>query len=511
MQLRRHLSKRSPSAPLTDSSPTADIAGGRGTRGARRRRRISVSAAGIVAIAAVVAGLLAAVPSDAAGPPPNPTNGQISAAQQQKDAVATEVGQLSAQVATAQGRLDQLNAQAELKEQQYAYAQQKLQEAQDAATAAKAASAAAQQKVDAAERDFTLYVQAAYISGPSNSMTGALLTAGDPSELLERSTLEQYSASDQISAIKDLQRAKVTQSNADAAARKAVSNQTAAAAAAKTAEADAVAAANTAAQQQQQLQATLTSTQTKLQQAKLELATLNNQRVQYLAYVKRQQQIAAAKAAAAAAAERRANAEAARERAAAAAAAAKAARQHKSSHSSGSSGGGGGGGGGGTHGSTSVTSSPVIASGGSWTAAKGRAAVKRAKTQLGMPYAWAGGNSSGPTYGVCAPGNSINDCHVDGFDCSGLTLFGWAPFTHLDHYTVSQYGNAGSYHPSPGNFKPGDLLFWSDNGRASGIHHVAMYIGNGDVIQAPHSGSYVKITPWQSVTSGYYGAVRPMT
>ena len=57
---------------------------------------------------------------------------------------------------------------------------------------------------------------------------------------------------------------------------------------------------------------------------------------------------------------------------------------------------------------------------------------------------------------------------------------------------------------------PGDLLFWSDGGQA-GIHHVAMYIGNGNVIQAPESGDVIRITPWQQVSSGYYGATRPLT
>jgi cell wall-associated NlpC family hydrolase len=44
-----------------------------------------------------------------------------------------------------------------------------------------------------------------------------------------------------------------------------------------------------------------------------------------------------------------------------------------------------------------------------------------------------------------------------------------------------------------------------------GIHHVAIYIGGGNVIQAPQSGDIVRITPLGQVSSGYFGATRPLT
>ena len=49
---------------------------------------------------------------------------------------------------------------------------------------------------------------------------------------------------------------------------------------------------------------------------------------------------------------------------------------------------------------------------------------------------------------------------------------------------------------------PGDLVFWSSNGSQSGIHHVAIYIGNGNVIQAPQSGDIVRVTPLGEVDFG---------
>jgi len=58
---------------------------------------------------------------------------------------------------------------------------------------------------------------------------------------------------------------------------------------------------------------------------------------------------------------------------------------------------------------------------------------------------------------------------------------------------------------------PGDLVFWSSNGSVSGIHHVAIYIGNGNVLQAPQSGSVIQITPVLQVSWGLFGATRPLT
>ena len=58
------------------------------------------------------------------------------------------------------------------------------------------------------------------------------------------------------------------------------------------------------------------------------------------------------------------------------------------------------------------------------------------------------------------------------------------------------------------DLQPGDLVFWAyDPGDPSTIYHVAIYLGGGKVIQAPHSGDVVKISKmW---TTGYAGAVRP--
>ncbi len=62
---------------------------------------------------------------------------------------------------------------------------------------------------------------------------------------------------------------------------------------------------------------------------------------------------------------------------------------------------------------------------------------------------------------------------------------------YLPHYSVAQY-DAGTP-VSVSDIRPGDLVFWSSNGQPSGIHHVAMYIGDGQIIHAPRTGRPVEI------------------
>jgi cell wall-associated NlpC family hydrolase len=69
---------------------------------------------------------------------------------------------------------------------------------------------------------------------------------------------------------------------------------------------------------------------------------------------------------------------------------------------------------------------------------------------------------------------------------------------YLPHYSVAQY-ESGT--PIPvSSARAGDLLFWSSNGAPSGIHHVALYLGGGSFIEAPHTGAYVR---YNSIYSWY--------
>ncbi|HEU5266360.1 MAG TPA: NlpC/P60 family protein, partial [Jatrophihabitans sp.] len=147
---------------------------------------------------------------------------------------------------------------------------------------------------------------------------------------------------------------------------------------------------------------------------------------------------------------------------------------------------------------------------GHWTRAEAKTAVRRAMSTLGTPYAWAGGDASGPTYGVCVTGDAWNDCHVYGYDCSGLVMYAWGPYLSLAHFAATQYHQAGSYHPGAGNLRAGDLVFWSDTGSWQDIHHVAIYIGGGQIIEAPYSGGYVQIASLYEYGSGFF-TTRPLT
>ena len=154
-------------------------------------------------------------------------------------------------------------------------------------------------------------------------------------------------------------------------------------------------------------------------------------------------------------------------------------------------------------------SAPVASSGG-WSASKGQAAVAAAEQWIGTPYSWGGGNSSGPTTGICGPDGAANDCNVVGFDCSGLTAYGWAQEgISLPNYSVYQYTLG--QHVSTSDLLPGDLMFYAnDTSDPSTIHHVTMYAGGGMMVEAPYSGAYVHVTS-ADFGNGYIGATRPGT
>lgn len=116
--------------------------------------------------------------------------------------------------------------------------------------------------------------------------------------------------------------------------------------------------------------------------------------------------------------------------------------------------------------------------------APGAKAVEVALAQVGKPYVWGG---SGP----------------NSFDCSGLTSYAWAaagvqlPRTSRDQYS-------GTTRISRSELRPGDLIFYY-----SPIGHVAMYIGDGRVVEAPYSGNNVRVRSDGLTRSGIVGYGRP--
>jgi len=141
---------------------------------------------------------------------------------------------------------------------------------------------------------------------------------------------------------------------------------------------------------------------------------------------------------------------------------------------------------------------------------RGQRVVDAAKRWLGTQYAWGGGDSDGPTLGIRDGGvaDRYGDYNKVGFDCSGLALYAWAQVgVYLPHYSVYQYTGQ-SNKISRGSLQAGDLVFWANNtSDPSTIHHVAIWMGNNQIVEAPNSGSYVKISAMD--WDGYIGAVRP--
>jgi cell wall-associated NlpC family hydrolase len=113
---------------------------------------------------------------------------------------------------------------------------------------------------------------------------------------------------------------------------------------------------------------------------------------------------------------------------------------------------------------------------------RAQVAVRAALSQVGKPYQWGG---AGP----------------NSYDCSGLTMWAWAHAgVSLPHSAAMQY--AVITHVSSSALQPGDLLFFG-----SPIHHVAMYVGGGQMVEAPYTGAYVRVVP--ASRSDFVGAGRP--
>jgi len=118
----------------------------------------------------------------------------------------------------------------------------------------------------------------------------------------------------------------------------------------------------------------------------------------------------------------------------------------------------------------------------------GDVAVAAALSKLGSPYVW---GAEGP----------------DTFDCSGLVQWAYAqaglslPRLASDQYFASRPVDVSQ-------MLPGDVLVYAyEPGVESTIHHITMYIGNGQMVHAPHTGDVVRVVP--VYFDGLYGVARP--
>jgi cell wall-associated NlpC family hydrolase len=125
----------------------------------------------------------------------------------------------------------------------------------------------------------------------------------------------------------------------------------------------------------------------------------------------------------------------------------------------------------------SAPTTPVPSAGGA-----ARIALEAAYSQMGKPYA----------YGAAGPSS---------YDCSGLVMWAYAHAgISLPHSAAGQYGYG--THVSESQLEPGDLVFYDEG---SGIGHVGIYVGGGEMIDANHTGGWVGVRP---LYSGLVGGTR---
>lgn len=378
-------------------------------------------------------------------PPPNPSDAEIERGKASRDGAATRVGQLAGELATAESKLAELQASVALRAEDankalvdldaaLAKARIAAGEAESARHEANLAGAA----IEDAYRSVDQFAAASFRQGSMVGSVAAFVDAKGPRDLLARSQLLNAIGGSQLHAIEALREAQVGKANKDSVARAALAAARTAQTLAEEAKrfADQAQAEAEAAQRDQaahagRLEAAKADVERLLAQAQSTVTGLETQRVRYQEWV--------------------------------------AARQREETEGAESGG------------------VPEISAGGSV-----KAVIERALSQVGVPYAWGGGNSSGATRGIQDGG--IADSHGDfrkvGFDCSGLMIYAFAAVgVDLAHYSGYQ-ATAGRRVPLSQK-QPGDLLFWGTSGR---IHHVALYIGNGRMVEAPYSGSSVRVT-----------------
>jgi peptidoglycan DL-endopeptidase CwlO len=410
----------------------------------------------------------ASLTADAADPTPvYPSQAQVDRAKAAVAGTAGQIARLDGQYAAASARLEQVREQAAAAAEAYNGALFELSQRTAEATAAKKRAAQAQQVADAASLVVRRYAATVYQQGGSMGELAAFLDANGPQDFMDRATALQAVGDARARSLEAASATSIVAQTMRQQAARAQAQQAQAAAAAQQAR-------NTAQTQADQAAAAAASIQQQQAQLVTQLATL--QKTSVTLEKQRQAGLAAAAAARAAAAEAArqarlaaARAQAARDAAArrdaeraAARAAAEAARQRAAAEAA--------------QRAASNPSRPPSqpadpppppppsSSGGVG------AVLAYARAQVGKPYQW---GAAGP----------------DSFDCSGLTMMAWAQAgVSLYHYTGAQWDQTARVAIS--DLRPGDLVFYGSSGPTS--HHVGLYVGGGQMIEAPYTGADVR-------------------
>ncbi|MGO4256581.1 C40 family peptidase [Marmoricola sp. RAF53] len=418
------------------------------------RRALATLVAGSAVLAMGVPAARADRPRPHPGQAPSqaPSQAQVDAAKKTADQKAADVAALQADLVVATARLRDAAQRAEIAAETYNGAVWRLSEAAKASASARLASQQADGTVEAERAGIAQLVTQRVQDGTVLSGVTAYLGGEDPNGIMDRLGVANSANEAMEVRYDEYSRLAAEAEVAEARAAKAEKKQTALAKEAAALRDEAGAAANLA----QSVAAGLAGKRRALIE---ELAKA--QKITVALATRRQkalEKIAAQKAAAAAAAQAAAEA-----KKAAAKAKAEAKKAQKESDATdqelqalGEEGG------------WDLPGLPVPAG----TSEGARRAIEFARAQLGEPYVWA---AAGP----------------DSWDCSGLTMMAWREGgVSLPHYSAAQYQQ--TQHLSAVQLKPGDLVFWGTSPNT--IHHVALYIGSGQIIHAPRTGVPVKVS-----------------
>jgi peptidoglycan DL-endopeptidase RipA len=375
-------------------------------------------------------GLSAASPQPALASGPVPSAGQVQAAQNKVNERAAALGKQNAQVAAANAQLTDLQNQAEILTEDYDRAMVAQQQAQTAYTAAVKKLADAEDTQATSRRAVGALAANEYeTQGGFDPMAAMLGDAHGVTAYLNQMGLGQVFTSRRTDIL--------ARNSADSVVAKVFRTQ------ASTALKQRKAAAQQAAKLKTAIQAAVSQQQTVVQQTRSVADELSSR-------------LYSAKNHANHIANQRAKALAA-EAAAAAAKAAAAARQAAASAAS----------------AGPVTSASEF-QGSAASSSQGNIAANFAISQIGKPYQW----------GAIGPST---------YDCSGLAMIAWQHAgVSILHYTGDQWVEG--VHVSLNDLQRGDLVFYAtNNADPNTIHHVGIYIGGGNMVDAPYTGVDVRI------------------
>jgi cell wall-associated NlpC family hydrolase len=431
----------------------------------RTRARWIGRASGVAVVAALAVGVL---PGVAGAAPRNPSDGEISDAQNAADAAAAKAGRIAGELAKAQASVDDANAHAALALDQFEGKQIAYENAKAKADRAAAVARKAQADLSEARAAVARFARDSYMSGSTSPGMEAVLTSGSPAQMLERQALLAAAGDHRANVLTVVTVVEHQAAAAHATAQTAVKKAAVLKQQAQTALASAEALRASAVHQAAALESQKASTDQQVAQAKQKVAGLQGERAAADAYQQQQ-----------------------------AAQAAQQAAQQSDDTGSGSgsgsnSGSGGGGGGGGSD--PGPQAGPPSSS-------AAETAIAAAERWVGTRYAWGGGSLTGPSMGWGI------DAGVVGFDCSGLTRYAYAQAgIIIQRQSTMQYMTLP--HVSGADLQRGDLVFYAfDTSNPWTIHHVALYLGGGMMIEAPESGMTVRITPMR--WTGFIGGARP--